>query len=206
MVLEQVFKLEEILPHLGEFAIYKLLPAILILLIGWLIGKIFGKIVKSILKKLKADKFFKFGRGFEVSNIFSTIATWAVYLVAIIVAVSTLEIDILSDILLEVLMFIPDLVMGIIIILVGYLVAKYVQGQVVASKVTYSEIIGQVIFFFTIIVAIDLALHKIGLEPFVIDGIILILVGSIGLGIAIALGLGLKDTVAKLAKKHAKHK
>jgi len=203
-LLEQFLNIENIFQDLGTFTIYKVLPALLILLIGWLVGKIFGKIVRSILKKIKADRYFKFGRGFEVSNVFSVIATWAIYLLFIILAVDVLEMEILSTILLDVLKFIPLLVEGIIIILVGYLVAKYVQGQIVASKLTYSEIIGQVIFFFTIIIAIDLALHAIGLEPFVIDGIILILVGSIGLGIAIALGLGLKDTVAKLAKKYSK--
>lgn len=204
VLLEEIFKVNEIFQDLGTFTVYKLLPTLLILLIGWLIGKIFGKIVRSILKKLKADRYFKFGRGFEVSNIFSVIATWTIYLLFIILAVDMLEVDILSEILLDVLKFIPLIVEGIIIILVGYLLAKYVQGQIVASKMSYSEIIGQVIFFFTIIITIDLALHAIGLEPFVIDGIILILVGSIGLGIAIALGLGLKDTVAKLAKKHVK--
>ena len=203
-ILEQVFNVTEILQNLGSFTVYKLLPAILILLIGWFVGKIFGKIIRSILKKLKADRYFKFGRGFEVSNIFSVIATWMIYLLFIILAVDVLEIEVLSTILIDVLRFIPLVVEAIIIILVGYLVAKYVQGQIVASKVSYSEIMGQVIFFFIIIIAIDLALHAIGLEPFVIDGIILILVGSVGLGIAIALGLGLKDTIKRLAKKYAK--
>jgi len=204
VLLEKILNVEEIFQDLGTFTVYKLLPAVLILLIGWLVGKIFGKIVRSILKKAKADRYFKFGRGFEVSNVFSVIATWAIYLLFIILAVDTLEINVLSEILLDILRFIPLVVEAIIIILVGYLVAKYVQGQIIASKVRYSEIIGQVIFFFTIIIAIDLALHAIGLEPYVIDGIILILVGSVGLGIAIAIGLGFKDTVAKLAKKYTK--
>ena len=203
-LIEQFLNIENIFQDLGTFTVYKLLPSLLILLIGWLIGKIFGKIVRSILKKLKADRYFKFGRRFEVSNVFSVIATWVIYLLFIILAVDVLEIDVLTRILIDILRFIPLIVEGIVIILVGYLLAKYVQGQIVASKVKYSEIIGQVIFFFTIIIAIDLALHAIGLEPFVIDGIILILVGSIGLGIAIALGLGLKDTVARLAKKYSK--
>jgi hypothetical protein len=205
-ILEQLFNVENIYQDFGTFIIRQLLPAIIILLVGWLVGKVFGKLIKSFLKKAKADKYFKFGRGFEVSNVFSVIATWTIYLVAIIVAVDTLQIGILSDILLAVLMFIPDVVIAIIIILVGYILAKYVHGQIIASKVTYSEIMGQVVFFFIIIIAIDLALHKIGLEPFVIDGIILILVGSVGLGLAIALGLGLKETVAKMAKKYAKRK
>jgi len=204
VILEEIFNIKEIFQNLGTFTVYKLLPALLILLIGWLVGKIFGKIVRSVLKKIKADKYFKFGRGFEVSNVFSVIATWAIYLLFIILAVDILKIDILSTILLEVLKFIPLIVEAIIIILVGYLVAKYVQGQIVASKASYSEIMGQVMFFFIVIIAIDLALHAIRLEPYVIDGIILILVGSIGLGIAIALGLGLKDTVARLAKKYSK--
>jgi asparagine N-glycosylation enzyme membrane subunit Stt3 len=91
-----------------------------------------------------------------------------------------------------------------IIILVGYIIAKYVQAQIVSTKFEYSDFIGKVIFFFTVIIAISLALPFVGIDPSLINNIILILVASVGVGIAIAIGLGLKDTIDKLARKYVK--
>jgi asparagine N-glycosylation enzyme membrane subunit Stt3 len=115
-----------------------------------------------------------------------------------------LGIPVLTEFVGQVLSFIPRLLEGMIIIIIGYVLAKYVQGQVIATKVEYSELIGRIIFFLTIIIVISLALPFFGIDPSLINNIILILVGSVGLGIAIALGLGLKDTIARLAKKYSK--
>ncbi len=190
----------------GEMSVYflKAMAALIVLLIGWILGKILGKVTKSILKKLNTDRYFKFGRGFEISNMFPLIISWIIYLWFIRSAVGILGVPELTLFLAEILVFLPKLLQGMIVILVGYLLAKYVQGQVIATKAEYSEFIGRVIFFFTIIIAIDLALPLVGIQSQVIDGIILILFGSVGLGIAIALGLGLKDTIAKLAKKYTR--
>jgi hypothetical protein len=53
-------------------------------------------------------------------------------------------------------------------------------------------------------IAIATALPSIGIDASLINMILIILVASFGLGMAIAIGLGLKDTVAKLAKKKFK--
>jgi len=185
-------------------AIPSIIAAAVLLIIGWIIGKILGKITKSILKKANADKYFKFGRGFEISSIFGVAVSWIIYLAFIQAAVEVLGIQALIDFVGKVLAVIPRFLEGIIVILIGYVLAKYIQAQVIATKMEYSEFIGRVIFFLTIIIAIALGLPFFGINPTLINNIILILVGSVGLGIAIALGLGLKDTVAKLAKKYAK--
>ncbi len=184
--------------------VLKAIAAVIVLLIGWVIGKVIGKVTKSILKKLNADRYFKFGRGFEVSSVFPLIVSWIIYLWFIRSAVGIVGVPELTLFFAEILVFLPKLLEAMIVILVGYLLAKYVQGQVIATKAEYSEFMGRIIFFFTIIIAIDLALPLVGIQSQVIDGIILILFGSVGIGIAIALGLGLKDTVAKLAKKYTK--
>jgi len=183
-----------------------IIAALILLLVGWVIGKVLGMVTREILKRLKADVYFKFGRGLEVSKIFSLIVSWIIYLAFIQAAVSkeVLGIPTLEIFVGEILAFIPGLLEGMIIILVGYMIAKYVQGQIIITKAKYSEFMGQVVFFFAIIITIALALPFVGINPELINNIILILVGSIGIGIAIALGLGLKDTIANLAKKYAK--
>lgn len=201
--LEQIFVFGDILAKLSIYFPLAI-AAVILMLIGWVVGKILGKITKSLLKKMDADKYFKFGRGFEISNLFSLIVSWIIYLAFIQAAVQVLGVKALTDFFGQILSFIPRLLEGMIIIIVGYVLAKYVQGQVIATKVEYSELIGRVIFFLTIIIAISLALPFFGIDTYLISNIILILVGSVGVGIAIALGFGLKDTVARLAKKYTK--
>jgi hypothetical protein len=203
--IEEVLVVSDIIQNIWSYTVYNVLPAIILLLIGWVIGKILGRITRGVLRKLNADRYFKFGRGFEVSNMFSIIVAWTIYLLFIISAVDVLKIEILTTALWNVLTFLGGVIQGIIIILAGYVLAKYIQGQVVATRAEYSDFVGKIIFFFTMIVAVGLALPFVfGEKAALVNNIILILVGSIGLGMAIALGLGLKDTVAKIAKKYTK--
>jgi hypothetical protein len=201
--LEQILVFGDVLSRLASYAPV-VLAAILLMLIGWVVGKIIGKITRSLLQRLKADRYFKFGRGFEISNIFGLIVSWIIYLAFIQAAVQVLGVQALTEFVGQILSFVPRLLEGMVIIIVGYIMAKYVQGQVIATKVEYSELIGRVIFFLTVIIVISLALPFFGIDPYLINNIVLILVGSVGLGIAIALGLGLKETIARLAKKYSK--
>jgi len=182
------------------------IAAIILLLVGWIIGKLVGKAVKEILAKLKMDRYFKFGEAFKVSEIFSVAASWILYLVFIQAAVGILGVEALELFFGSVLAFVPKILGAMIIILVGYIIAEYVQRQVVKTKTEHSRIIGRVIFFFTLIISIAIALPFLQIDTTLINGIILILVASVGLGIAIALGLGLKDSVREASRKYLKKK
>ena len=180
------------------------IAAIILLLVGWALGKVIGRVVKEVLRRLRLDRYFKFGEAFKVSEIFSIAIAWIIYLVFIKAAVGTLGIAALDEFVGNVLAFIPKILGAMIIILVGYVIAEYVQREVTKTKAEYSRIIGKVIFFFTLVISIAIALPFLQIDTTLINGIILILVGSIGLGIAIAIGLGLKDTVREMSKKYTK--
>ena len=92
-----------------------------------------------------------------------------------------------------------------VIIIVGYSIASYIKEKVMHSKTLYAEIVGNVIFFLTLYVSIDLALPFIGIDTQLINWILIIILASFGLGIGIALGLGLKDTVSMFAKEYTKN-
>ena len=70
-------------------------------------------------------------------------------------------------------------------------------------KEIYASLVSKVLFFFIIYVAIALALPILGIPATLVNNILLVIIGSVGIGIAIALGLGLKDAVAIISKKYA---
>ena len=178
--------------------------AVLLLLFGWVIGRILGTLVKKILKKLKMDQYFKLDKGVKLSEIISMVISWIIYFAFIQAAVGVLGIIPLSIFFGKLVELVAGLLGGLVVILVGYVIARYVQRQVVASKTEYSGVLGQLIFFFTIIIAVSIAFNVARIPTRLIDSIILILVASVGIGVAIALGLGLKDTISRLAKKYEK--
>ena len=76
------------------------------------------------------------------------------------------------------------------------------REQIKGSEGVYSDLIGRVINFFTVYVAIALALPFLGINPSLVNNILLIIIGSVGFGLGLAIGLGLKDIVAKEADKY----
>ncbi len=185
------------LPRLGG--------AIILLIIGWVIGTLFGKIIKKILLRYKIDeRIIKKGRIFKVSEIFPLIISWLIYLIFIQIALSeeVLGITILSEITKTIVSFIPSLLEGVVIIIVGYILAEYIKEQVEKSKMIYSEIVANVLFFFVIYVSIALALPLWKIDPYLVNNILLIIIACIGIGLAIAIGFGVKDVVKELAEEY----
>ena len=91
---------------------------------------------------------------------------------------------------------------AIIIVGVGYALARYVEGLVRDSEVAYSGISSKVFFFFILYLAIALALPNVGINATLVNSILLMLVGAGCLGGAIAVGLGAKETIGTIAKKY----
>ncbi len=199
----------EVLVSISE-SFVKFLPnvigALVLLGIGWLIGSVVGRIVKEVIRRLKLDDllFKKKKPLFKLSDLFSIIFSWAIYILFIQASFETLGVPVLVEALGAILAFIPGLIKAIIVVIAGYAVAEYVREKIEESKIMYSNLVAKIMFFLIIYIAVATALPSVGIDASLINMILIIIVASFGLGIAIAIGLGFKDTVARLAKKKFK--
>jgi len=89
-------------------------------------------------------------------------------------------------------------------LVVGYILAEYIKAQLKKTNQAHALIIGKVLFFFVLYVAIALALPILGIPATLVNNILLVIIGAIGLAVAIALGLGMKDAVADISKRYVK--
>ncbi|MEM7821264.1 MAG: hypothetical protein QXX38_00375 [Candidatus Aenigmatarchaeota archaeon] len=177
----------------------KLLAAVAFLLLGWLLGIVIGRVIKELMIKLKIDqRIFREKRvGFKPSNFFPTLFSWTVYLLFIWVAVDILGIQVLREAMQTIVMeFLPGMIKAVIIVVVGYIVGEYIKRQVELTKVEYSKMLGNIVFWLIIYISVATALPLIGINPTLLNNILLII------GIAIAIGLGLKDVVREISKKY----
>jgi hypothetical protein len=183
-----------------------LITAIVWLIIGFIIGKIAGYIVKEILVRIKLDQYVveREKLRMKLSDVFSTIAKWVFYLIFINIAAESLGIATLIELVRNAITFLVGAIEAAVIIIIGYSLASYIKDRVIRAKTIYGDITGKIIYFLIIYVAIALALPFVGIDPTLINWILMIIVASFGLGMAIAIGLGLKEFVAQTARDYAK--
>ncbi len=178
-----------------------LVGAVALLVIGYIVGKVIGVVIKGLCDKANVDRYIR-SKGFRISELLKLAGEWIIYLVFIQSAVQFLGIVALANFVNEIIYFIPKAVGAAIIIIVGYILGNFFEEQIKASEGIYSDLIGRVVNFFTVYVAIALALPFLGINPSLVNNILLIIIGSVGLGFALAIGLGMKDIVAKEASKY----
>ena len=187
-----------------------IVSAVILLVIGLVVGKILGKITKEAIVRMKLEKYLAEGRKLPVSlaDIFSVIVRWWVYLAFITAALSkdVLGVPTLAMWMAEINAFIPNVVGAVIIIIVGYVLGEYIRDQISRSETLYATVVAKITFFFIMYVAIAIALPILGIPATLVNSILLVIIGSIGLGVAIALGLGLKDVVAEIARDYLRPK
>ena len=185
-----------------------LVGAIILLVIGLIVGKVVGRVVKEVLDKIKLDYYVSETHKpvVHLSSLFSVVARWWIYLAFIAAALSreVLGITQLAIWIAEINAFIPKIIGASLILVVGYALGEYIKGHIKKTNTLWGAMVGKVLFFFIIYVSIALALPILGISAGLVNNILLVIIGSVGLGVAIALGLGMKDAVSNVSQRYVR--
>lgn len=214
--MEQVVDVEALRTMTTEVAVTGI-KALLILLVGIFLGKVLGKIVKKMIEILKIEETLKsMGTeptifGFPLSEIAEIFVKWYVYLYAIAATFTALSVPELASFIDEIRALLPPLGKAVIIAYIGYLIAEYVKKGISKTVLPQGKIAGLIIYYFVLYLTAILALSAIyPPAATILNYLLLITVGALGLGMAIgiglAIGLGAKGAVEQMVKKHMKSK
>ncbi len=199
--------LEEILIFLKPIFLQTLpsvIGSLLLIIFGWVLSRILKGLTEKTLEKIKIDQHVKIGKRISFSEIISLGVYWIIFLVFINSAIENLKIESVSKYFDMIIDFILNLLGGIFILIIGYSLSSYIQSKILQSNITHAQIVAQIVFVFSLIITVEMALKIIGLPTQLLDTILIIIVASLGIALAIAFGLGLKDIVASSAKKYFK--
>lgn len=193
-----------------------IINALLILIGGWLIAKIVQWIVLRLSHSMGIDRLaqksgvhkFLEKRGIVngFSGILSRICFWAILLIVLVSFFNSLGLGIVSDLLNQLLLFIPNVLIASIIIILGFYLAEFVSSLVVSSleesKFENPELIGKLVFYSIAFFTMAIALTQIGIGEKIITNIVSIFFGSIGLALAISFGLGAQDRAKEIIRRY----
>src|SRR5215204_1419640 len=185
---------------LGTFFSFvpQLIGALVILIIGYIIAKALQAITTRVLQGMGFQGWMESGgikQFFDRSqtqqtplSIIGKLIFWLVFIIAITMAVDTLGISAISDVLAQFIAYIPNIIAAILILVLVTLLANFVVG--IVRGATGSNVIGSVAQYGIIVFAAFAALTQLGIAPELIAPTFLILLGGVTLAAAIAFGLG----------------
>jgi len=183
-----------------------LVAGTILLVIGLVLGKVIGRVVYELLDRVRLDFYITESHKpvVSVEGLFAAITRWWIYLGFITAAVGVLQISELTQWSRTILGFIPNIIGAALVMVVGYVLAEYIRGHIGAPGKLYAILTGKVLFFFVLYVSIALALPILGISATLVNSVLLVIIGSVGLGVAIALGLGLRDAVSDISRRWVK--
>jgi small-conductance mechanosensitive channel len=189
-------------------ALPALIGAIIILVIGFIIAKVLQGIVTRVLQSMGFQGWMESGgikQFFDRSqtqqtplSILGKLVFWLVFFIAITMAVDTLGISAISDVLAQFIAYIPQIIAAILILVLATLLANFVAG--IVRGATGSNLIGSVAQYGIIVFAAFAALTQLGIAKELIAPTFLILLGAVALAAAIAFGLGGKGVARQIVE------
>lgn len=199
-----------------------LLGALLVLVIGWIVAKMIKWAILKVLRAVNFDSFIektqvdeylaKGGITTKVSGIIASLFYWGAMLPVLLLFFNSLGLDAISDLINQVVVFLPKIFVGIVLLVIGVYIANFVQQLVVTPlrnmNFKGADLVGKGVKYFILFTVISMVLAQLGIGgdiiPHLFTTITTALVGGAGLGAAIAIGLGGKDKAAELINRYIK--
>jgi|TARA_Y100000310_G_scaffold310059_1_gene354850 hypothetical protein len=175
-----------------------LVAVILLLVVGYLTGLVLGSILKAVLKKAGLDRYVEkselsraIGK-MHVSSIFGEVLKWYIFIIFLGAAVDKIDLGALSGVLNSLVLWLPNLILGIVIILFGLVIAHYVELKINEnSDVKGVKLLSKIIKWVILFVIVISAFKQIGIQVDLIEDLFLIVIGALAVGVSLALGIGL---------------
>ena len=197
-----------------------LLGALFLFIIGLIVAKVVRIGVVRLLKLIRFDSagektgFSEFLKKGEIvkppSEIIGTLVYWFMMILVIIATLDALGLPIVSDILNDIFLYIPNVVAAIIVLVLGFLSADLLSAVVrtAASNagLEYAESLGKISFYAVVVFVVSIALFQLGIGKEIIGELFMLTFGAVALALGLAFGLGGKEVAGEYLKKWLSNK
>jgi hypothetical protein len=202
---------------LDKAALYagKALGVLVILIIGWLIAKAVQNVVTRFLKIAQLDvaadktgitKILAKGEiKYTLAELLGVLVYWLVILIVVVAAINALDLTVAAQLLNQIVTYVPNVIAAIFVLTAGMFIAlvvsRVVNTAAVNAGIAQARILAKTSETVILIVVIVMALEQLKIATTIINLIIPIILGAIGLALALAFGLGGKDAASKIIKE-----
>jgi hypothetical protein len=195
-----------------------LVVAIVIVLLGWGIGALLGRVVSQIIKAIKIDEALKKagvedflnkgGISLNSGSFLGGLVRWFVILVFLIGALEILKLSQVTQFLTEILNYLPQVIVAVLILIAAGLVAdamkKVVLSSAMSADISSAGFLATATKWAIWIFAILVALSQLGIAAGFIQTIFTGLVVALSLALGLSFGLGGQEAAGRIVEKMGK--
>jgi len=201
---------------LGIFlaAIPKIIGFIIILAVGWFIATLIAKAVTALLRTVHFNDLAqrsgfsglvqKMGAQADASNFLATTVKWFIRLIALVVAFDALGLPAVSDVLRRLLLWIPNLIVALVVLVIGGLaagaLARLVRGAAAQADLGNPTLLANIASIAVWAFAIVIAVNQIGVATTLVNTLFMGVVAALTLALGLAFGLGGRETAGEIVR------
>lgn len=189
----------------------RVLGFIIIVLLGWLVSSLVAKAITAILHTVKfnelaerigvADFVRKMGDS-DPSAVLAGAVKWLIRVIVLLVAFDALGLTAVSDLLRQLLLWLPNLIVALIILVLAGIGARtlgnIVRGASAEAGFENPETLANVARSAVWVLAVIIAVNQVGIAANIINIIVTGAIGAVSLAAGLAFGLGGRELAANI--------
>lgn len=206
--------LRGIMLQIGAF-LPRLAIAIVAVLAGWLLAKAARFALVKALRAINfnvlteragLDEFLRQGGiRSDTTDIFGVLVYWLVILAALVIAFNTLGLNYITELLRQVVMFVPRLMVALVILAFGSYFARFIAGAVMAYcrniGIQDGDLLGRLAQYAILAFVVLIALEQMQIGGEIVRYSFLILLAGTVFALALAFGLGGQGWAAEMLER-----
>lgn len=193
-------------------AIPRIIGFLVIVIIGWLISGWLASAVAALLRAVRFNDLAQrsglsgfvrnMGVNTDASGLLAEITKWFVRLIVLVVAFDALGLPAVSNVLNQFLLWIPNLVVAVVVLVIAGLAANalgnLIRGSTAQAGFGNPDLLGNIarigVWGFGIVVAVN----QLGIATTLINTLFMAFVGALALATGLSFGLGGRETAARI--------
>lgn len=192
----------------------RIIGFLLILIIGWFISGLLARAVAGLLRMIRfnelaqragiSDFVQNMGIQRDAAGVMADLVMWFVRVITMIVAFDALGLPAVSQVLQQFLLWLPNLVVAIVILVIAGLaanaVARLIRGATAEAGFTNPDMLSHIARVAVWAFGIIIAVNQIGIAQTLVNTLFFGLVGALALALGLAFGLGGRETAGEIVQ------
>jgi hypothetical protein len=194
-------------------AVPLIFAALIMLAIAVIVGRFASNLVGNLLQSIGFDDVMSWlgvghsapkSDGSRPSVLVSKLVLATIILFASVEAFNMLGLTAISGMLQQFIIFGGQIILGIIILAVGFILSNLASKAITDAATTHGELLASIARIAILVLASAMGLRQMGLATDIINMAFGILFGAVAVAIALAFGLGCKEIASKEVEKWVK--
>ncbi len=192
----------------------RLIGFLVILLVGYLVATALSKAVTFLLRKVGFDRIStrigltrlenQMGVKMDAAGILGRIVYWFIFLIFLVPAVDSLGLTAVSTLLSQVVAYIPNVFVAILILFLGTLAATFiadlVRGAASSSRIGNPNVFANIARYAILGFVAIVALEQLNIGAALLNILFTAIMGAAALAFGLAFGLGGRDAAKRLVE------